>query len=104
MIYDWSGTAGGFGQSSIVDHQSKMSSGGRFEPAGLELVEVEAVRAVDHGEDLGDGLVELGRDPLAHLAQREEHAGDGLVLHHRDAVLGGEGLEALRETILALGE
>src|SRR5437879_837776 len=73
----------------------------RLQPAGLQAVEIIAMRAVNDREDLRDGLVELGRNRVAYLAHCEEQAGDGLVFDRRHAVLGGERLDALRETILA---
>src|SRR6478736_4819113 len=93
MIYDWTGTAGWLGQSSIVDHKSKMSSGGRLQRLGAD--EVRGDRDNAGVLDLGvrgqllereDGEAREGR--LEKPSQRE--AGLGGNDHHRGRAGSGE--------------
>ena len=62
-----------------------------------------AGRAVDEGEDLGDGAEGVGRDELADLGGGEQAARERRVLDDRDAVLAGGRDDPEGDVVGALG-
>ena len=72
--------------------------------AAPETAPAAAAAATAASTDLRHRLEEFSRDGLTDLGGGKEEAGHGLVLDGGHAVLGREGLDALRKPIFALGE